>query len=676
MLILLCCAAPEVSSPEVDSPEVDSSGWQFDHGTIYSDLGRSDDIAYGDIDKDGLTDIVNNSNDNIYWYRNNGGSRPDWTRSSKIVPPHSDWSGEAGWLGTWVGDFDGDGDLDVVSGAKGDYAGTTHPTAWFENVDGRGGSWTEHPLPISGDYYDHARTHDFNGDGRDDIIIQKKQGGGVYYLPSPSDPSGTWPSYEIGAGANGMSLCDVDRDGDMDVLVNNTWLENPGNPASTNWTTRQVSSIGGVKNSCGDLNGDGYTDIVHTSEEETGICVYLGPADPKTGSWTQVTISTSHTGNHSNWLTDFDRDGDLDILTAEMHTKGQHRVTVFENADGGRDWTPHVMATTGSHNAIAVDVNKDGMPDIVGKNFTSVSGNPNPLEVWYNTLAATTSTTPPAAPPSVGSPPTAGLHLWFKADAGVSETTSNRVAQWNDQSSYGLHAIQTTDSKRPVYVENVINGRPIVRFDGVDDDMRFGTWDIDGLQAMSIAMVSANTRFQTSQYGDEGGEHGTTHAPINWHENGDWGTTYLSPFQRSISWRFGTGEPDNINVYLRPQSIEGEFTITVSVKNGTSEYLYLDRNLVKSKLNARATLANHVNYGDLARARGNTWFAGDIAEILVYAKALSDSERIQVQDYFRSKYFSSSLLSWHLRPAQPLLLLPPPPPSSLPRTANYGTAAR
>lgn len=78
-----------------------------------------------------------------------------------------------------------------------------------------------------------------------------------------------------------------------------------------------------------------------------------------------------------------DGDGNLDILTAEMHYKGGHRVTIFENVGNGERWMEHVIATTGSHDAIACDVNGDGMPDVVRCNFDIKN---NPLEVWYNLL--------------------------------------------------------------------------------------------------------------------------------------------------------------------------------------------------------------------------------------------------------------------------------------------------
>jgi len=62
-----------------------------------------------------------------------------------------------------------------------------------------------------------------------------------------------------------------------------------------------------------------------------------------------------------------------------------------------------------------------------------------------------------------------GLKAWFKAGAGVTMDGGNIVSAWADQSDSGWHVGQATVAKRPLYVSSVINGHPVIRFDGVDD---------------------------------------------------------------------------------------------------------------------------------------------------------------------------------------------------------------
>lgn len=68
-------------------------------------------------------------------------------------------------------------------------------------------------------------------------------------------------------------------------------------------------------------------------------------------------------------------------------------------------------------------------------------------------------------------PPTtsANLKLWLKADAGVTTTASGAVSEWDDQSGNGNNAVMSDETTAPVVASSAINGKPSLRFDGVDD---------------------------------------------------------------------------------------------------------------------------------------------------------------------------------------------------------------
>jgi hypothetical protein len=65
---------------------------------------------------------------------------------------------------------------------------------------------------------------------------------------------------------------------------------------------------------------------------------------------------------------------------------------------------------------------------------------------------------------------TNNLSLWLKAYLGVT-TNASGVSLWADQSGNGNDATQSNPSREPQWVQNVLNGKPTVRLDGVNDFM-------------------------------------------------------------------------------------------------------------------------------------------------------------------------------------------------------------
>ena len=244
--------------------------------------------------------------------------------------------------------------------------------------------------------------------------------------------------------------------------------------------------------------------------------------------------------------------------------------------------------------------------------------------------------------------PTANLKLWLKAGAGV-KLNSGRVSQWSDQSGSGTHAQQKTFSYQPAFLSSAVNGLPAVRFDGTNDFMTFSL-PLNGLTAMTIVLVSAAAQDVT------GSSNGVSNAPIFWNETANWGTVHLSPFAGVVKYRFGTGQVGNLPVYTRPASYLNRYSLTTVIKNGTTETLYIDTVPVLSQSGKLATIANVSSTGNLGRGYTNTYFQGDIAEVLVYKAALNDADRQALDQYLMTKYFG---------------ITSPPPVNQAP-TANAG----
>lgn len=254
--------------------------------------------------------------------------------------------------------------------------------------------------------------------------------------------------------------------------------------------------------------------------------------------------------------------------------------------------------------------------------------------------------------------PREGLMLWLSAGAGVTQS-DGAISAWADQSGAMRSATQTTAMARPQLVANALNGRPVVRFDG-SKTLTMNGVKVNELTGMTIVMVNATTRLWLSDPSEwcrrasEAGCSNTYNSPLQWDETGSFGMVFLSPLQTEVVFRFGVGTGGNNGEYKpthqRAMPIGSRFSATVAIHDGAVNRLFVNGTQVSARLNdgslhmnvpspaGRAAIANTRDVMTIGSGRfGNGW-QGDIAEVLVYGRALPSAERQAIEQHIECAY--------------------------------------
>jgi hypothetical protein len=226
--------------------------------------------------------------------------------------------------------------------------------------------------------------------------------------------------------------------------------------------------------------------------------------------------------------------------------------------------------------------------------------------------------------------PLDGLEMWLKSESAESQYALGASA-WPDQSGKGHDATQTVTANQPGQVEaDGNNCQGAFSFAG-NQFFNFNL-PIDGWEEMTVFIVGK------SFVDPPASTPAAYSAGILWNENAPWGNTFVTPYQKSVVFSFGTTQQRNESIYTRPANIGQDLTITRAAHNGSTDSLYIDGQLVQSKANKLPVLGGATAAGFIGRGINNTYFTGEISEILVYDRVLTTSEASQVEFYLRDKF--------------------------------------
>jgi len=250
----------------------------------------------------------------------------------------------------------------------------------------------------------------------------------------------------------------------------------------------------------------------------------------------------------------------------------------------------------------------------------------------------------PAEPMSID-----GLQLWLKADVGVVLDENDRVTTWQDQSGQGNDFTGTNEAKKPGYTDTWGPlGKPAVTFGfrgdtpGTDEDyltagefMDFPSWTIFGvLQAQTHNPAWGMCFF--ADYGATGSvwmqtPGGSGHEP----DYPGWGTQARSSTAGDVTLQALGGNNENL-----PEIVTGALDAPAQ-----TAYLW-------SQSGGLLATATDENYDSTATAMGgggvptigtnSQWYLGGmkgyLAELIIYDSVLSETDRLEVENYLSSKY--------------------------------------
>jgi len=239
-----------------------------------------------------------------------------------------------------------------------------------------------------------------------------------------------------------------------------------------------------------------------------------------------------------------------------------------------------------------------------------------------NTAPAQATVTLPADAPI----PKSGVLLWLAADDALASATEGKVRSWQNARVPNVTATAHQADHPPAVVANALHGHAVVRFDGTDQ-MLMTTIDIgparmpEGTIITVFSSTTADASPLRKVYGNDNGG-----------------------YDRSIGL---DDRAPGINFTL----FNGTYVIGYFPLAANTPYLAVDeysRNEFSGWVNGTAALTKSAaEWQDDALPNlfiggsgtvFNEYWSGDVAEMIVYARKLSDEERKQVEDYLGQKY--------------------------------------
>lgn len=324
-----------------------------------------------DFDLDGDVDILvgYSSSAGVGWLQNTG--------QGEFLPLENLLSIDHDMAAVRVADLSGDGNFDLIVASQIDFY---NELKWFEN-QGNGTFNTDAPNVISslvGKPY-ITPPFDIDEDGDIDVIAPESGGEIKWYENSGEGAFETNVAIDFGDYLSNYVLTDIDGDNDLDLIGSNLfflqednrlWLfENLGDFQFGEGQILEDTPTHAKFLTAGDLDGDGFPDLVSASLVESKIARYENDGSGNYGPQIELTSGLSRPKDFS--LVDVDGDGLEDLLCA---SNGDDKVVWFPRMDN-TSFGPQVILTNQFYylqGAELEDVDQDGDLDLIAVSNTLI----------------------------------------------------------------------------------------------------------------------------------------------------------------------------------------------------------------------------------------------------------------------------------------------------------------
>ena len=403
--------------------------------------------SLGDLDGDGDLDLVT-GNGNLVNRVYLGTGTGTFATGNDVDTPANDTRSAP------LGDLDGDGDLDLVTAN----AGVQANRVYLSNGNGTFASGTNVDTPTNST--DAMSLGDVDGDGDLDLVTGNWNQVNRLYL---GNGNGTFASgSDVDTPTNqstSVSLGDVDGDGDLDLVTGNFNQANRvylGNGTGTFATGSNVDTPTNQTRSAslGDLDGDGDLDLVTGNDTQVNR-VYLGNGNGTFASGSDIDTPTNRT--NSVPLGDLDGDGDLDLVTGN-----DTQVNRVYLGNGNGTFASGTDVDTPTNRTLSVslgDVDGDGDLDIMAGNYSEVN------RVYLNSNTSVSSSAPAANAHTGATTTNVGVTFNKAMNAATASTfivhggmTGKRTGTYSGGGSSTLTFDPTSDFKPNELVEVAVKG--------------------------------------------------------------------------------------------------------------------------------------------------------------------------------------------------------------------------